>query len=87
MEAKDTIIDISYASRDDIIRDIDRILEAQANNSFSKGIKEGKRKMVKWLEKHRETYWQQPNGEVYMITRCKWTEEEWQALKKETNDG
>jgi len=45
-----------------------------------------KRKMVEWLDEHRETYWQKPNGEVYMITRCKWTEEEWQALKKEVTE-
>ena len=40
-----------------------------------------RRGIIEWLTKHKETYWQKPNGEIYLIIRASWTEKEWQALK------
>jgi len=39
MEAN-RIIDISYASKDEIVRDIDKLLQAQAEISYKAGIRE-----------------------------------------------
>jgi len=55
MKAKDTVIDISYASRDDIVRDIDKMLLTQAEIAFKagedKGKQEGFDKVVPFAEK------------------------------------
>jgi len=42
MGAKDTLLDISYASRDDIVRDIEQMRLAQVEHTWSIAFKAGK---------------------------------------------
>jgi len=67
MDWEDTVIDISYASRDDIVRDIDKLLLAQAETSFKAGYNKslaqlvnmteeckqiGRKEVVEWVEEN-----------------------------------
>jgi len=47
---KDTVIDISYASRDDIVRDIDELLSSQAKFTWPIAEKAGIQKVVEHVE-------------------------------------
>jgi len=69
-----------------------QIADAQLSNLLKAGylspeehqkqIEEATRQgIMEWLTKHKETYWQEPDGKITLITRACWTPEEWQALK------
>jgi len=67
---------------------VQKIVNESIRAQLSKVLKAGylspeeakKQGIVDWLISHKETYWQKPDGTIYLITRACWTEEDWQAL-------
>ena len=81
MEAKDTVLDISYASRDDIVRDIDQILLSQAEITWRQAKAEVAREIINTLQAYTV---ERPNtGKVRIILDYGY----WQSLKSKYKEG